>query len=619
MKKTKLLYLFIIAFIVFGSTVAFGAQTFSSSFQKTQGVDNWYFCEFIGNDVKELSWDTTKGRWKTQTVEAYPIFSSDSMVPSPSTDVGLMFVSPIKGMVRLKGTIQMPYSANVKGTVIVSIMNGKKELWSSKLSAPEISYDLTEIPVEEGDKIKFRVNCEVSNANDWTIWWPTVEYLDIDYKPEPDDFLYYQKKNGEMKLLEFDLKKEGYTADDGMGFISKKEVFATSEYALVRQYKVLDNGRHRIYANIKAGDERGGGNVITILRNGKEIWKQLIPAGENGIVDVRALCNKDDLIDIQVEPYRFTGYNHVKWECEVYKFLGTIFCEATTSSGFSNVVYSEATLSSLMNNAECYSWYRDKRFDMNYNSAKKRWESTVGDSGYISDTEAKAGERGEACIEIDAQENGLLRITGDLGITTASDGVLSKIYVNDKIIWSSRVGGERSVRWDEPYDVSYFIHYINTVAEVNAGDKIKFCFGRWRKDLNDISNLNNIKLQYIGGNPISQTTEWKLNNSIVIDTKANKIYNCGVEKGADILVDNGTTYISLVDSKNLFGDTKTADIYNFGGKEYVKLRKTAEGLDKTVVWAADRFAILHDGIPVLYGYPELAEIGIKARGGDLFE
>ncbi len=629
MKKTVSLFtaLIILSAMLVSPAYAAVTDTYQSVFGSEQGVNNWCFCEFDGNNYKELIWDAAKKRWKTSSGDNYPIFASDQMMPGNEIGVGLLFISPKRGMLQMKGEVCLPYSDGAGGKVIARIMKGKKVLWSETVAGKTVvNYDLTNIPIKEGEELRFVVNCAGTNENDFTRWWPSVEYTDKQYVPEKDGFLYYQcSQDGEEKQLIFNEITGQYIADDDVAYVSSDEIFPTVNYSLIRRYNVTEDGRHRIYASFGASDKRGGGNVVTVFRNKEQIWEQLIPAGEMSAVDVRALCKKGDVLDVKVSANRYTGYNQVEWEGDIYKFNGTIFCDGGTSAGFSNAVLTEYGLDSFVKTSqgsgvEYYSVYCDKKYPMEYDTSATRWKSTVGDGGYISAETARPGKSSDTYIDITLTRDGMIRIAGDLAVSSAGDGVLSKISLNGVVIWSSRVGEERSVRWDEPYDVSYFSNCVNAVAEVRSGDVLSFSFAKWRNDLNDSINIKNVKLSYIEGNPLSETTRWKLNKSIVIDTLNKLISASGNTASADILVLDGTTYVTASETEKLLGGTLPADVYTeIHGMQYVMLRKAAAAMGKNVLWTSDRLIIIYDGIPVLYGYPELDEIDIALRRGELFE
>ena len=340
------------------------------------------------------------------------------------------------------------------------------------------------------------------------------------------------------------------------------------------------------------------------------------------------MADAGDTIDVEVRMNEFEGYNKATWSYDVTKYLGTLFCNASTSQGYNYIKDEEFTLGSLVGTVQgsggvsYYTLKDDVKNEMKYNTSTGRWESPVaGDGGYVSKDVAYPGTRSASIIEVIVPENGILKIAGDLKISDSGDGVLSKIYLNGDVIWSSRVGGERSNRWDEPFDVSYFLNTANVTADVKAGDKLEFSFSKWRKAVNDNVSINNITLSYIRGELLSKTTKWKLKNSTVVDTKEKCVYINGVGAALDVIVENGTTYISASDTSKVFGSNVSSEMTPtvINGTKYLSLRALAEENGLNVVWAADRLVLMHSGIPVLFGYPELSEVKITLeKGGELF-
>lgn len=611
--------------------------TYTSSFTREQGVNNWYFCEFTNSGIKELKY--INGRWQNG-VDEYPNWNSDGGTINTGTniDASYKFVAPEKGMVRLRGKVNMPLSASLKGTgVAASIYKESKKLWSGTANyGKDAEYDII-TSVKRGEELYFRVNPNGNNYYDWTIWWPTVEYLGIDYVSDEEVYTYLQKKDGQTTELNYDDKADGYYAADGIAFISDRGIMPTEEYSLVKRYVVPEDGRFRVYATVDAADSRSGGNVITVYKNGDEVWKQLFPDDEDGILDVRIFSAVGDIIDVEVSAYEYAGYNYNKWRCDITKYIGTLFCEASTGAGYVHGTLKQFSLSSLIgtnqgqNGISCFTVRRDLKKPMIYNSSASRWENgdpdfvaTVtsglankGQIGYITPTSVFPGDGTDSVIEWNVPEDGILRVDGDMSVS-AGDGVLSKIFKNGELLWSSRVGGERPVRWDEPFDVSYFLNKVNIVTDVKTDDKITFLFNQWRRSSNDIVDISNITLSYVSGNVLSETTRWKLNNSIVIDTEKECVYSCGKCESADAFVKDGTTYISKNDALKILGK----EIGSAGVKsetEYISVRDTAEKNDKSVVWTADRLVLIYSGIPVFFGYSELSEIDVALKGGVLFE
>ena len=259
---------------------------------------------------------------------------------------------------------------------------------------------------------------------------------------------------------------------------------------------------------------------------------------------------------------------------------------------------------------------------MVYNSASKRWESGVsGEKDYVSETSAGPGVTTDAIIDIKLPKTGILKLEGNLNIASSSDGVLTKIYLNDRLLWSNRVGSEQSLRWDDKFDEVYFLNKVNAMAYVKSGDVLSVRFNKWRSDGGDNVDISDVKLKYVEGSVLSETTKWKLKNSTVIDTKTGAVHNNGTDNGnISISINNGTTYMAKSDLEKVFGD-KAADVEAlYPNDNSVPVRAAAESIGKTLFWSADRMIMLYDGISVFYGYPEDGEIRTQLElGGDLFE
>lgn len=378
-------------------------------------------------------------------------------------------------------------------------------------------------------------------------------------------------------------------------------------------------------------DVRSGGNIIKVYKNDEKIWEQLVAVGEEQIVDIGFWANKDDIIATEISVKEFTGYNHMEWECNVTRYIKPFVCEASTSVRHNTGIIKSYPLGSFVgssqgaNGSAFYTYKNDMVYPMTYNATEKKWKSTVPtDTGYISPTAVYPGSEwavgGDSVMEFKLPESGIINLAGPLEVNAAGDGVLTKIYINDELIWSNRIGGDRVVRWDEPYDVCYFLNNVNATAKVEQGDVMKLTFNGWRRRNKDDVGIANININYVSENVISDTTRWKLDNSTVIDTTAKRVHKDGVYSNVDVILHNGTTYVAASDIQKVFGEAQSTASTNINGTEYIPLRAAAESCGKSVSWAADRMALVYDTIPVFFGYPELSEIKtVLEIGGDLFE
>lgn len=634
----KRLICFLLALFVVSGTAVFAAGedaavtfTFKASFMKEQGLNNFYFGSYAGGDFTELVLGAD-GVWRPEG-ETYPCINPhDTLIgyttPGNSVDTGIKFVAPMRGMVRFSGKATMEGQSEKGNGAKVLIYKGDKLLWSkliTKGNGAEPDLDMI-VAVNTKDEISFRVNSNGANPFDTVVWWPTVEYLDMEFQEEEGAGKFYQKCGDEMTELEYNPDRDGYVAADGLAFMSTSEAMPSEKYSLVRRYFVQEDGRWRIKGTVEALDDRGSGHILTVYRNGKTEWKQVCPKGEIGKYDVRMMVSAGDIIDVELDDLKYTGYNYAAWVCNAAEYLGTApFCQTVSSAGHTNMVYDEFSLGSLIGTSldggsAYYSIKNDVRQDMTYNTSSKQWQAVNGSGAYISKTAISPGKYTDSVFETTLTKDGILRINGDMK-GELGDGVVSKLYINDKLLWSSRVGGERAVRWDEPYDVSYFVNYVDVMSYVKAGDILKLTFNQWRKSGNDMVDISGVKLSYIGGETLSKTTKWKLENSIVFDTAENCVYKNGVKENLSIVQENGTNYMAKNDVERVFGSgvetAQTSKVIN--GIEYVPIRTAAEENDRNVIWAANRLVIAYEGIPVMYGYSELSEIEVALIGGGLFE
>lgn len=637
MKKNRLITVIVLACMLLSALPMMAAnaetETILASYRekeayekKEQGADGWYYRYLVSGVSTNLPWNAGKSGWSTES--GYPIIRSNLMNPTNENDVEKVFVSPQKGNVHLEGTVMFTPNGNPRNEgdgVTLSILKGDEVMWSGKLVSPNtIDYDVS-FSVKKNQEIKFRVNPNNHSAYDNILWQPVVNYVGGEYSAGEEKYKYYSLSNGAYTEMTFDEDyNDGigrYIGSDGVAYVNDEVINPTAECAVVKQYTVQQSGKHRVYAKIELIDKKSSGLIVTVKRNDKTEWQQLLPPAKTGIVDVRMQCKSGDVMNVEVAVNGSSGFSGAEWTCDITKTVGTLPCSASTSVGHTYALQNDIFLSSLVKasqsgGTEYYSLYNDVKFPMTYNSSNKTWSSPVANDGaYISPSAIMPGALGDAVLEYTADKTADIRIEGALKISDKSDGVLTKIYINDKLLYSNRVGGERSVRFDEPYDVCYFNNEINTVAHINQGDKIVFRFGRWRLNKNDNFQIDNIKIKYLFDNsdPLSDTTKWKLSQSAVVDTLAKTVHKDGKTESIDVKIENGTTYIKKADLYKIFGGESN------GISDYEAIRIAAAENDKSVSWIADRLAAVYTGIPVMYGYPENAEISLALERGDLFD
>lgn len=613
----------------------------ASQKQQKQGADHWYFREFGAGKSTNLTYSGGKNgnAWGWYNSDYSASVRADAMNASTLCDVEMTFKADFKGVVRIKSSIQhMAWTGYQGDGVDAKILKNSTELWSAesvKGADPTVT-ELT-VSVKKGDEINFRLNAKAHNAYDAFAWWPVVERVEGEYISD-DTATYYQydeetKQETQLAINEsYNDGEGGYYAADKTAVMSDSTVMPSKKYSLIKRVKLESNGRYRVNGVMNSTDSRGGGNLLTISKNGVDIWKQLFISGEDGKFDVRMLAKKDDVIDVKVSAYNFTGYNMCEWECGISKFLGTVdVCDASSIGGVNGATLDGegttlgAIATSGSDNVKAYSVRWDVPHEMKYDSSAKKWTTTVsGDGGYISADKALPGIKADTVLEQTIDKEGTIRFSGNLGVSGNSDGVLAKIYIvkdgKEELLWSSRVGEERSVRWDETYDTCYFVYDVNAVADVEVGDKIKYVFNHWRLVQNEDTTINNLKINYISEALLSNTTKWKLNQSVVADMQTGKIYKDGKEQTAKLYRTDDTTYIAKTDAAALGLDNSKVPAEEINGVSCIPIRAAAEANGKAVNWAADRFVLIYDGIPVMFGYPELSEIkAVTDKGGSLFE
>ena len=89
--------------------------TYTAAYSKEQGKNNWYFYEYGKNEGELVLVDTT---WRSAS-GSHPTYNDGEMTPANSIPVGFRFVANEKGMVRLKGSVTMPFTASTSGKVLL--------------------------------------------------------------------------------------------------------------------------------------------------------------------------------------------------------------------------------------------------------------------------------------------------------------------------------------------------------------------------------------------------------------------------------------------------------------------------------------------------------------------
>lgn len=602
-------------------------QTFSSAYETVQGKNNFRFVQFDGDEKTDMIYSASNSRWEANPVGVIKV---NAITPGNDTDVGFLFTAPLKGVVKLQGTIGWALTTNDGGDgVLLTIGKGEETLWTQDVPFGETpSYDL-EANVRKGDEIWFRVNSKKHNGYDAIVWWPSVAYTAKAYSGAVgrEGYQYMQRMDGKLSELKYDEETDRFMASDGIAFMSDYEIMPSDKCSMVTRFTVKEAGKHRVNAILSGMDRRSGGSIVYVYHNDKLMWQQMVPANEKGGVDVRFTAEKEDVIDIEVKTNDFSGYNYSEWSVDVTPFVGSQpFSDATTASGSNYAVDSEFTLSSKIGSTVSadtllYAIYNDTKFPMTYSSGT--WVANVlGDSTckMTSTAVTPGNQRGEPAMDIVLDKSGIIKVEGNLPVNKGTNGMLIKVYLNDKEVWSNRVGGDVSVKYDEEIDTVYFVDDINVTQQVKAGDKLTFKFGKWRKWTNGTSlNIGDIKIKYISGDMLSATTKWKIKQSTIIDIETDKAYIKDKFEPITSVVKNGTTYITEDSAQKLGFEEWQSMVVTFDGESYVPVRSIAESEGKTVVWGADRFVVIHDGISTFFGTSEFSEMLLAVKGGILID
>lgn len=600
-------------------------DTYTQKFSTVQGADNWYYCAFAGDEVKELVWVPGASKYLTAPDGEFPYVDSVQMNTATNAGVGYRFAAPEKGMVRLVGKFYMDHPQSSKSNgVNAHVGKGGTDLWTGLVKANNEQEFEVITSVKAGENLYFYADANGNNSFDWFHINATVEYLDMQYVSSAEGSKYYEKIDGTLNELAYDEDADRYNASDGIGFISGDMFSASSNCTLVKRYAAEETTRYRVSGTITPLDVRSGGTVVTVRKNGETVWQQLVTENIPADIDVRMRAKKGDNIDIELDTAEYAGFNCSRWDVRVKPFPTLADSAASTSQNFSYSVLKEIKLSSIagktnQDGVKFYSQRFSRKIPMVYDSGQQKWVSAVeGDPGYIGAKAVHPGSHYDSVMEYTVKEDGILRVDGNLK-PAGGDGVVSKIFLNDKAVWSSRVGEEGPVKWDEPYDVSYFSYGIGAVMRVKAGDVVKFTFNQWRLANDDMVDISGVTLKYISGDVLSETTKWKIANSILIDTADKTVHKNGKTFAADITESDGTTYILKSDALNIFGNGISAQPVMMNGKEYLPIRKTAEENGKRVTWGLERFVILHDSIQGFFGWQELSEMDTALKGDALFD
>lgn len=610
--------------------------TYKSAMKGEQGVSNWYYVCFNGDDYMEMGDYNTQqnqyGVWNGPENSGAKL-QVDGFSPGWVYDVGLVFKAPMKGIVRISGLANFQYSSAKNGDgAIVSVEKAGTVYWKETVTYDSPKECSVEIPVKANERIYVRINKNKNDAYDQLRCWPVAEYLAKAYTGGgTEGYQYLQRCNDEIKELEFDSDSERFNATDGIGYMSDDVVLPSKKCSMIKRFEIPEDGRYRINGTLSLEDRRCGGNIVNIYKNDELLWQQLVPESEEESFDIRVEARQGDIIDVEAKCYKFEGFNNMKWSYKITKFDGVLpFANTSSGSGDTYGVYDEFTLSSKVGDVlgagtSVYALYMNEKYPMTYDSGTKKWTYAFDDYyksvASISGTSATLGQsRGDVGVDLTIERTGTLKLQGEFSVNESTNGILTKIYLNDKQVWINREGGDALGRYDEPYDSNYFQNKINLTLNVKKGDRLTLVFGRWLGYTKGNSiDFSKVKFKYVNGEILSKTTKWKLEKSIVIDTLTNTVYYGGINKKVNLIQKNYTNYISEADAAMILGDAAIGDVIVENGVTFIPVRAVSEARGKNVLWQSDRLIIIYEGLPMMYSVTECSEIDVALKGGNLFD
>lgn len=438
-----------------------------------------------------------------------------------------------------------------------------------------------------------------------------------------DNELFFEKTESGLVAAEKNSSDGKFYGTDNVSYINDSVINVNNQTKMIKRKEIGDVGRYRVRGSITP-KASGGSIELYIYKDGEKVWEQLFPEGETGIYDVRIFGDLGSTIDVAVTAGKAGGYQSADWSCSFERFVGTLYCDADTGRGYSYKVKESTLLKDyvLKSDTYCYSVKYDVEYPMVKNSINDAYNSGIldTDGGYISAHGLAApGKRVDNVMRIKVPKTGIIKITGDLVLSENSDGVVTDIYHNDKKIWSSRVGGERSVRWDEPFDTTYFSFNVNCTVYAEEGDTLSFSFNQWRKLNNDVVNFNDIKIDYIEGEVCSETTKWKLEKSVYIDVGNKKLIKDGEEYSSEVISNDGAVLIAVDELEDIYGSNAAvpADLTLVSNKEYCEIEASAELNGRNIVFTDNNDAIIYEDIPVKFSWTELSEINTKNTADEI--
>lgn len=301
----------------------------STDFGGNQGP-NWIYAEYDGSDYSQIAYDSGGNFW--QGTGTFTTVSREGMHPDTGYDAVRAWHASSAGKVSIRGAVALGATGG-NGVVATILKNGTDVLWSSTVTSttPVTPTGVTDIPMNEGDSIQFRVNNNGASAFDYTAWDPEV---DFDGNYEPLETIVYAADDGFTgnqgmnQWLYEQWDGSNYTAmptyNSGGSYWVGSQPFTqvarvaqhpSSGEESVRTWRAPYDGTVAITGDI---DVISGGNgvVATVLKNGSSLWQSVVAAGASatptGLSSVAVSAG--DVIRFRVGDNGHNAFDSTFWE-----------------------------------------------------------------------------------------------------------------------------------------------------------------------------------------------------------------------------------------------------------------------------------------------------------------
>jgi hypothetical protein len=174
--------------------VAGEPQTYEAlgDFSPAQSINQWTYEEALGDgSYRDLVWDKGgyEGRW---TGSGLGRIGRIWMQPSARYDLSRTFIVPSAGVVSTSGVIRKDPSADNRVSCLVRILQNSRQVWpaeewaevSSNYDTPT-RYEIRNLRVLAGDKIRFIVKQNGQNRADPIVWDPIIIIRDTHTASQP--------------------------------------------------------------------------------------------------------------------------------------------------------------------------------------------------------------------------------------------------------------------------------------------------------------------------------------------------------------------------------------------------------------------------------------------------